>query len=48
MKKVIAIFLLSIVLVSCTKDFKEINTSKNGVKNTTPRNPVRHGLAYRG
>ncbi|WP_316814027.1 SusD/RagB family nutrient-binding outer membrane lipoprotein [Pedobacter heparinus] len=36
MKRIIAIFLLTTALVSCTKDFKEINTSKNGVKNTTP------------
>lgn len=36
MKKIITIVLFAVTLVSCTKEFKEINTSKNGVKNTTP------------
>jgi len=36
MKKIITTVLLAVTLVSCTKEFKEINTSKNGVKNTTP------------
>ena len=36
MKRIITTILLATVLVSCTKDFKEMNTSKNGVKHTTP------------
>lgn len=36
MKRIITTILLAAILVSCTKDFKEINTSKNGVKHTTP------------
>ncbi|SMC58145.1 SusD/RagB family nutrient-binding outer membrane lipoprotein [Pedobacter africanus] len=36
MKKIITTVLFAVTLVSCTKEFKEINTSKNGVKNTTP------------
>lgn len=36
MKKIIAALLVTIGLVSCTKNFKELNTSKDGAKNTTP------------
>ena len=36
MKKIIAALLVTISLVSCTKDFKELNTSKDGAEYTTP------------
>lgn len=36
MKKIITALLITGTLVSCTKDFSEINTSKDGAKFTTP------------
>ncbi len=36
MKKIIAALLITGSLVSCTKDFSELNTSKDGAKHTTP------------
>lgn len=36
MKKIIGLIVIAASLVSCTKDFSELNTSKDGAKYTTP------------
>ena len=36
MKKIIAALIITTSLVSCTKEFKELNTNKDGAKFTTP------------
>lgn len=49
-KKIIASVMLTSVLVSCTKDYKEINTSKDGVRATTPETlltPALHDVITR-
>lgn len=49
-KRIIATAMLTTVLVSCTKDYKEINTSKDGVRATTPETlltPALHDVITR-
>ncbi|MGV3510279.1 MAG: SusD/RagB family nutrient-binding outer membrane lipoprotein [Sphingobacteriaceae bacterium] len=49
-KNTIAVFVLTAALVSCTKDYQEINTSKDGVRATTPETlltPALHDVITR-
>ncbi|WP_461487018.1 SusD/RagB family nutrient-binding outer membrane lipoprotein, partial [Pedobacter sp.] len=50
MKKIIAALIITTSLVSCTKQFKELNTSKDGAKYTTPETllgPAVHDILKR-